>query len=152
MSVNLKAFRDMIAWSEIGPALLAVSDNGYDVLVGSTAAHPLLFTDYSQHPQIHNAAMDSDAAGRYQEMGRYWPAYKTQLGLPDFGHDSQDRWCNQLIKECHALDDIEVGHVEAAIIKCTSRWASFPSAGYGQHEQRMDDLVAAYVAAGGTVA
>ena len=152
MSVNLKAFRDMLAWSEIGPALLTVSDNGYNVLVGSTASHPLLFTDYSHHPQIHNAAMNSDAAGRYQEMGRYWPAYKIQLGLPDFGPDSQDRWCNQLIKECHALDDIEVGHVEAAIIKCKSRWASLPGAGYGQHEQHMDDLVAAYVAAGGVVA
>jgi muramidase (phage lysozyme) len=152
MSQNLKAFRDMIAWSEIGPALLAVSDNGYDVLVGSTASHPLLFTNYAQHPQIHTPGMNSDAAGRYQFMGRYWPAYKIQLGLPDFGHDSQDRWCNQLIKECHALDDIELGHVEVAIVKCKSRWASLPGAGYGQHEQHVDDLVTAYVAAGGVVA
>lgn len=152
MSQNLKAFRDMIAWSEIGPALLAVSDDGYNVLVGSTPSHPLLFADYGQHPRIHNAATNSDAAGRYQFMGRFWAAYKTQLSLPDFGHDSQDRWCNQLIKECHALDDIELGHVETAIVKCNSRWASFPGAGYDQHEQRMDDLVAAYVAAGGTVA
>jgi len=152
MSTNLTAFRDMIAWSEIGPALLAVSDNGYNVMVGSTPSHPLLFTGYGQHPQIHNAATNSDAAGRYQFMGRYWAAYKLQLGLPDFGYDSQDRWCNQLIKECHALDDIELGHVEIAIGKCKSRWASFPAAGYGQHEQHLDDLVAAYVAAGGTVA
>ena len=150
MSVNLQAFRDMIAWSEIGPALLAVSDNGYNVLVGATAEHPLLFTDYSHHPQIHNDAENSDAAGRYQFMGRYWPAYKIQLGLPDFGHDSQDRWCNQLIKECHALDAIEAGHVQTAINLCASRWASFPAAGYGQHEQKMADLVAAYVAAGVT--
>lgn len=150
MSANLKAFRDMIAWSEIGPRLLAVSDDGYNVLVGSTPERPLLFDDYSKHPQIHDAATNSDAAGRYQFMGRFWAAYQQQLGLPDFGHDSQDRWCNQLIKECHALDDIELGHVETAIYKCKSRWASFPAAGYGQHEQKLADLLAAYDAAGGT--
>lgn len=152
MSPNLKAFLDTIAWSEIGPALLAVSDNGYNVLVGSTASHPLLFSDYSTHPNVYNAACNSDAAGRYQEMARYWPAYKLQLGLPDFGPDSQDRWAIQLIRECHAQDDIELGHVQAAIFKCASRWASFPSAGYGQHEQKLSDLVTAYVAAGGVVA
>lgn len=152
MSANLKAFRDMIAWSEIGPRLLAVSDDGYNVLVGSTPQHPKLFTSYVQHPRIRSDDQDSDAAGRYQFMGRYWPAYKAQLSLPDFGHDSQDRWCNQLIKECHALDDIELGHIEAAIVKCKSRWASFPDAGYGQHQQKMSDLLAAYTAAGGTLA
>lgn len=149
MSANLKAFRDMIAWSEIGPRLLALSDDGYNVLVGSTPEHPLLFDDYSRHPQIHNAATNSDAAGRYQFMGRYWAAYKQQLSLPDFGHDSQDRWCNQLIRECHALDDIELGHIDTAIRRCSSRWASFPGAGYGQHEQKLDDLLAVYDAAGG---
>lgn len=152
MSPNLKAFLDAIAWSEIGPALLAASDNGYNVLVGSTASHPLLFSDYSTHPNVFNAAMNSDAAGRYQEMARYWPAYKLQLGLPDFGPDSQDRWAIQLIRECHAQDDVELGHVQTAFVKCKSRWASLPGAGYGQHEQAMDDLVAAYVAAGGVVA
>ncbi len=152
MSQQLTAFRDTIAWSEIGPALLAVSDDGYNVLVGSTAAHPLLFNDYSHHPRIHNAEEDSDAAGRYQFMGRYWPAYKLQLGLPDFGHDSQDRWCNQLIKECRALDDVETGHIAAAIMKCSSRWASFPGNSYGQHQQRMQDLLDAFTRAGGTLA
>jgi hypothetical protein len=42
MSPNLKAFLDMIAWSEIGPALLAKSDNGYNVCVGSTPEKPIL--------------------------------------------------------------------------------------------------------------
>lgn len=152
MSPNLKAFLDTIAWSEIGPALLAESDNGYNVLVGSTAEHPLLFTDYSTHPNAFNAAMNSDAAGRYQFMARYWPAYKIQLGLPDFGPDSQDRWAVQLIRECHAQDDIELGHITIAIPKCASRWASFPGNSYGQHEQKMTDLVAAFTTTGGTVA
>lgn len=152
MSANLKAFLDTIAWSEIGPGLLAVSDNGYDVLVGSTPWKPLLFTDYSKHPRVRNDDMNSDAAGRYQFMGRYWPAYKIQLSLPDFGHESQDRWCAQLIKECHALNDIELGHIETAIRKCASRWESFPGATHNQRQNKLEDLLEAYKTAGGTLA
>lgn len=152
MSPNLKAFLDMIAYSEIGPDLLAVSDNGYNVLVGSTAGKPLLFKNYITHPRVYNREMNSDAAGRYQEMGRYWSHYKIQLSLPDFGPDSQDKWAVQLIKECHALDDIQNGNFIKAVAKCASRWASFPGAGYGQHEHQMATLENAYERAGGTFA
>jgi muramidase (phage lysozyme) len=141
----------MLAYSEIGPALLALSDNGYNVLVGSTPVHPLLFNDYSQHPRTHNDAMNSDAAGRYQFMGRYWLTYKAQLALPDFGHDSQDKWALQLIHECHALDAIEAGDIDTAIHLCRSRWASLPGAGYGQHENKLDVLTQAYTDAGGII-
>lgn len=151
ISKNMKAFLDMIAHSEIGADLLAKSDNGYNVIVGSTAKKPLLFSDYSKHPKIRVAAMNSDAAGRYQFMGRYWEAYQKQLNLPDFGKESQDKWAIQLMRECKAIDDIESGRIEAAISKCKSRWASFPSAGYGQHENKMDDLVASYRNSGGVV-
>jgi muramidase (phage lysozyme) len=149
---NLKAFLDTVAWSEIGPELLALSDNGYNVLVGSTPERPLLFADYSHHPQSFNQTMDSDAAGRYQFMGRYWSTYKVELNLPDFGPDSQDRWAVQLIKECHALDDVLTGNFVAAIGKCRSRWASFPAAGYGQHENSLVALQLTYTQAGGSLA
>ena len=152
LTVNQKAFLDMLAYSEIGPDLLKVSDNGYDVLVGSTAAHPLLFSDYSQHPRIHNAAMNSDAAGRYQFMGRYWLTYQAQLSLPDFGPDSQDEWAIQLIRECHAITLIEIGSFTTAVTACRSRWASLPGAGYDQHENSMATLEQAYKDAGGIVA
>lgn len=152
MSPNLKAFLDLIAFSEIGPALLAKSDNGYNVMVGSTPEAPLLFPSYAEHPRIHNDACNSDAAGRYQFMGRYWSVYKAQLGLPDFGPASQDKWAVQLLRECHAIDDIEDGHVVVAIGKCASRWASLPGAGYGQRENRLTDLVAAYGRSGGQMA
>lgn len=152
MTPNMKAFLDMIAWSEIGPDLLAVSDNGYNVVVGSTAQHPVLFTDYSTHPMLHSMACNSDAAGRYQFMGRYWPAYKEQLGLPDFGHDSQDRWCIQLIGECRARDHVDYGRIEVAITKCSSRWASLPGNTYGQRANSVADLLAAYQRAGGALA
>ena len=152
ISDNLKAFLDMIAYSEIGPDLLAVSDNGYNVLVGSTAEKPLLFDSYAQHPRIRNAALNSDAAGRYQFMGRYWQTYQAQLSLPDFGPDSQDEWATQLIKECHALQLIEDGKFADAVNACRSRWASLPGAGYGQHENKLATLEQAYKDAGGTVA
>jgi muramidase (phage lysozyme) len=146
-----KAALDMLAVSEIGEKLLAISDNGYNVIVGSTPAKPILFSDYSRHPRMRVDEMDSDAAGRYQFLGRYWEHYRQQLGLPDFGPDSQDRWALQLIRECHALDDIEAGRIVEAIIKCRSRWASLPGAGYGQHENAMSALVAAFMEAGGAV-
>jgi muramidase (phage lysozyme) len=149
MSPNLKAFLDMIATSEIGGALLAQSDRGYNVCVGSTAANPILFPSYAQHPRRRNDAANSDAAGRYQFMGRFWEHYKVQLGLPDFGPASQDKWCVQLIRECHALDAIEAGHFDLAVNLCRSRWASLPGAGYGQHENDLAQLRQAYTKAGG---
>lgn len=151
LSPNLSAFLDTIAVSEIGRELLDVSDDGYNVLVGSTPAEPLLFHDYSKHPRIRNVAMNSDAAGRYQFMGRYWEPYRKQLALPDFGPKSQDLWALQLIRECKAWDLIANGHFSEAVWNCRSRWASFPAAGYGQHENKLDVLQTAYTDAGGIV-
>lgn len=152
MTTNEQAFLDMIAHSEIGAPLLEKSDDGYNVLVGSTPAKPLLFDSYADHPNILNRAMHSTAAGRYQLLHRYWTAYKAQLHLPDFGHDSQDAIALQQIRECRALPDIAVGNIEAAIAKCAHIWASLPGANYGQHENKLSTLVAVFRAAGGMVA
>lgn len=152
MTPNQKAFLDMIAFSEIGAGLLAASDNGYNVLVGSTASHPLLFDSYADHPRIHNQKLNSTAAGRYQLMAKWFDAYKASLGLSDFSPASQDAIALQQIKECHALPDIEAGFFNIAVAHCAHIWASLPGAGYGQHENTMDGLRAAYTAAGGTVA
>lgn len=149
---NVCAFLDMLAWSEIGPALLVASDNGYNVLVGSTASQPLLFTSYATHPNVYNRRYDSTAAGRYQLLHRYWAPYRDLLHLPDFGPVSQDRIAIQQIKEQHALADIITGHLADAIGNVSNIWASLPGAGYGQHEQHIDGLRAAYLAAGGTLA
>ena len=151
MNPNLKAFLYMLAFSEIGPELLAVSDNGYNVCVGSTPSHPILFPSYAAHPRIRNAATNSDAAGRYQFMGRYWEHYRDQLSLPDFGPESQDKWACCLIGECHALQLIADGQFDAAVHACRSRWASLPGAGYGQHENSLESLRTAYIEAGGVI-
>ena len=155
MTTNRKAFLDMIAHSEIGQALLDVSDNGYNVIVGSTAQHPDLFNSYADHPRKLvrlNAKLSSTAAGRYQLLARYFDVYKKQLDLNDFAYYSQDTIALQQIKECHALDDIDAGNFASAVAKCAHIWASLPSAGYGQHENSLALLQKAYTDAGGTLA
>jgi muramidase (phage lysozyme) len=147
MSPNLKAFLDMIAVSE---GTKGRGNDGYNVIVGGS-----LFTDYSDHPKKLIWIRDglaSTAAGRYQLLGRYWSVYKKQLNLQDFSPASQDAVAIQQIKERKALDDIEKGYIAVAIDKCKNIWASLPGAGYGQHENKIETLLAAYKTAGGTVA
>lgn len=153
---NALAFLETIAHSELGAALLAASDNGYDVLVGSTAAHPLLFHSYADHPRVKvhlpRLGIDSTAAGRYQLLARYFDVYKAQLHLTDFSPLSQDKIAIQQIRECRALPAIIAGDFETAVTRCAHIWASLPGAGYGQHENQLHQLLAYYTAAGGKLA
>jgi len=155
MQGNRGAFLDMLAISEIGPGLLRLSDDGYNVIVGSTPAAPRLFHDYSDHPrqlvQI-NASLASTAAGRYQLLARYFDPYKRLLGLTDFGHEAQDRIALQQISERKALVDVDAGRLSVAIAKVRNIWASLPGADYGQHENSYATLLDAYRRAGGMVA
>jgi muramidase (phage lysozyme) len=151
MTPNQKAFLDMIAVSEIGRELLAKSDNGYNVIVGGG-----LFQSYSDHPRkmidLPRLGIKSSAAGRYQLLARYFDVYKKLLRLTDFSPASQDAIALQQIKERGALADIEAGRFADAVNKCRNIWASLPGAGYGQHENKIADLEAAYIAAGGRLA
>ena len=152
---NLDAFLTTIAISELSQSLIDVSDNGYNIIVGSTPAHPDLFTSYSDHPRklvdLGNG-LESTAAGRYQILEHFYDAYKTILNLPDFSPTSQDKIAIQLIKECGAIQDIEDGIIQDAIFKCRSRWASLPASPYGQHTNKLSDLLDAYENAGGVIA
>jgi len=157
MTNNEKAFLDMIAHSEIGDPLLAKSDNGYNVIVGSTASNPNLFTSYADHPRKLIALggklnLKSTAAGRYQILARIYDYYKSFLQLPDFGKSSQDAIALHLIGERKARDPINLGQFELAVNRCATVWASLPGSLYGQHCNNIDDLKAAYLKAGGTVA
>ena len=155
MHPQIKAFLDMIAWSELGEELIDLSDNGYNVIVGSTPSRPILFHDYSDHPRRlitpRRGMKPSSAAGRYQILARNFDAYRKSLRLINFGPGSQDRIAIKLITECDATDDIIHGDIKAAIAKCASRWASLPGAGYGQHEHKIAPLIAAFKSAGGVV-
>lgn len=149
---NLAAFLDLIAYSEIGPELLAASDDGYNVIVGSTVSHPLLFDGYADHPRTLidlGHGLKSTAAGRYQLLARYYDPYKQLLHLDDFSPESQDKIALQQIKECNAFNNIWSGDIQAAIKKCAHIWASFPGAGYGQSERSFESLIAYYKDSGG---
>ncbi|NTZ84304.1 glycoside hydrolase [Burkholderia metallica] len=150
---NRVAFLDTVAVSEIGAALLAKSDDGYNVLVGSTASRPLLFSSYVSHPNVLNRQIrvPSTAAGRYQILTRWWRIYQAQMKLPDFGPVSQDRYALQQLREHGALPLIDAGRFREAIAKVSNVWASLPGAGYGQHENDIEHLLTAYRAAGGEV-
>jgi len=154
LTKNQQAFLDTIAWAEgtwdIG------KNHGYDVIVTSTVARPILFTDFSKHPRREMDVKDahgnlicrSDAAGRYQFMGKYWEFYQRLLKLPDFSPPSQDVWAIQYLKECHALEAIEAGAIDEAVKKCAHIWASFPGANYkGQGMRDMGHMLAVFGAA-----
>lgn len=162
MPDNRRAFLDMLAISELGRALIALSDRGYDVIVGSTPARPILFPrlpsgkpDYSRHPNklvdliIGGRPISSTAAGRYQILSRFARHYTEALSLPDFGPASQDRIALQLLRETGALDLIDRGNFEAAVRAARSRWASLPGAGYNQPEHNLETLRTAYIESGG---
>lgn len=161
MNNNQKAFLDMLSISEGTSTSQATQNDGYDVIVTGIDKKPEIFTDYSNHPfsngrkpkTINSNGLVSTASGRYQFLVRDWAHYRSSLGLPDFGPDSQDKWALQLIKERRALDDIDAGRFSDAVAKCRNIWASLPGANYpGQHMNSLDKLQAAYVAAGGTLA
>jgi muramidase (phage lysozyme) len=150
--VNVLAFLDMLAWSEgTDHPRQRTRDQGYDVIVGGA-----LFEGYADHPRklvpLPRLGIKSTAAGRYQLLSRYYDAYKKQLGLPDFSPLSQDLIALQQIRERRALPDIQAGRIPEAIEKCRNIWASLPGAGYGQHEHKLESLIAHYLAAGGVLA
>jgi len=153
---NRRAFLDMIAHSELGAKLLALSDNGYNVIVGSTPSKPDLFTSYADHPRklvyLPKLNISSTAAGRYQLLKRYFDAYKASMRLPDFSPASQDAIALQQIRERGALPLIDAGSFDLAVARVSNIWASLPGATYGQHVNRLDDLRAAYERAGGVFA
>lgn len=160
MNQNRKAFLDMLAVSEGTSTSPATKNDGYDVIVTGADGRPEVFTDYSDHPfnqgrpskVINRRGLTSNASGRYQFMLRDWHHYRDQLGLKDFGPDSQDLWAIQLIRERGALPLIDAGDFALAVARCSNLWASLPGAGYGQHENQIVKLEAAYTDAGGELA
>ncbi|UYB51170.1 glycoside hydrolase family 104 protein [Xanthomonas sp. AM6] len=149
---NVVAFLDMLAWSEgTDNGKQPTANHGYDVIVGGK-----LFTSYADHPRVlvdlPALRIQSTAAGRYQLLRRYFDAYRKTLGLADFSPLSQDKIALQQIRERKALPLIQAGKIREAIARVSNIWASLPGAGYGQHEQKLDNLLTAYRRAGGQVA
>lgn len=160
INANRKAFLDMLAISEGTSSSPATRCSGYDVIVTGVDGKPEVFTDFRNHPfdlgrpskVINSKGLTSNAAGRYQFMLKDWHHYRDQLGLLNFGPDSQDAWALQLIRERSALPLIDLGNLELAMQRCSNLWASLPGAGYGQHENTYAKLLTAYQGAGGVLA
>lgn len=148
----MAAFLDMLAVSEgTDDGRQRTKNHGYDVIVGGG-----LLTSYADHPRklvrLPRYGIGSTAAGRYQFLKRTWDGLVKKLGLPDFSPASQDVACVELLKQRRAFPLVVAGKFDEAVAACSKEWASLPGAGYGQHEQKLDRLRAAYVAAGGTLA
>ena len=75
---------------------------------------------------------------------RYYDHYRQQLGLSNFGPINQDRIAVQQIKEQKAFALIQQGRISDAVTACCNIWASLPGAGYGQRENAIANLLAAY--------
>ncbi len=154
--VNVCAFLDMLAFAEIGKPMLSDprTNNGYRVIVGSLPSKLILMDDYHDHPNRLvriRKGLSSTAAGRYQQLYRYWGHYRELLALPDFGPLSQDRCAIQQIREQKALRLIQEGRITDAIHRCRNIWASLPGAGYGQHEYSLERLLYEYQRAKGAL-
>jgi muramidase (phage lysozyme) len=145
------AFLEMLKWAEIGEDLLEISDDGYNVLVGSTASHPLLFKSYSDHPRVYNAIFNSTAAGAFQIIRRTFNDYSKLLNLHDFTPASQEAIALQLLKERHALNAIEQGWVDYAVRLASPVWASLPYSGASQPKHAIGDLICVFKKHGGDV-
>src|SRR5262249_8984449 len=144
----LVRFLDLIAFSEGTSTSPHTQNDGYDVIVSGIDGHHE-FTDFSTHPfaggrqaiVINHNGLTSTASGRYQLLARFYPVYKNQLGLPDFGPVSQDKIALQQIRERHAIPDILAGDIQSAISKCSNIWASFPGNDFGQGGKTLEALL-----------
>ncbi len=142
---NRAAFLETIAVSE---GTNKIGDKGYNALFGGGT-----FEGYADHPRqeftVPRLGIKTTAAGRYQILAHIFDYYKASLKLPDFSPDSQDKIALELIRECRALDDVDIGKLAMAVNKCSSRWASFEGNQYGQPKTPIGVLMAAYSGAGG---
>jgi muramidase (phage lysozyme) len=149
---NVAAFLDMLAISEgTDDGRQRTADRGYDVIVGGG-----LLTDYRRHPgtlvDLPRYGIKSSAAGRYQFLRATWADLAQRLSLTDFGPVAQDLAAVALLRQCGAYALVRSGRFDQAVHAARRIWASLPGAGYGQHEQSLDKLRAAYRKAGGQLA
>jgi muramidase (phage lysozyme) len=94
----------------------------------------------------------STAAGRYQITRATWLACKQALALEDFRAASQNQAAILRIRIRGALDDVHLGRLTSAVLKCDNEWASFPGGKSGQPERVLAGLTAFYTGAGGVLA
>lgn len=133
---------------------------GYRHTIDSMADHPAITGEWKGETlpdaMCRKAGRDpgcvSTAAGAYQLIKPTWRGIRDRLHLPDFSPASQDRAAVWLIGNCGALEDVLAGRIRTAIAKCSREWASLPGNTAGQPQRHEQDLLDAFVKAGGVLA
>jgi muramidase (phage lysozyme) len=157
--MNIADFQNALASNPNVPAFLKAirlgegtsGPDGYNMLVGSTPSKPLLFTDFSTHPNVLNRALDSTAAGAYQIIHPTWLGLVRQYGFSDFSPATQDQMAVALIFGRNALDEVIAGDLATAVQLCSAEWASLPGSQAGQRTESFDAVQQCYLQNGGTL-
>ena len=141
---NVQAFLRVIRAGETSQ-----EDVAYRMMFGGG-----LFEGFEHHPNIVNqaAGLKSTAAGAYQFLYSTWQGLVAKYNFPDFSPYSQDCGAIALIAGRGALDDVQAGRFDEAVLKCNKEWASLPGSPYGQPTRTLSSLREVYVSYGGTLA
>ena len=113
----------------------------------------VVITDFSRHPEIlvkcNNRGLQSSAAGFLQAIRKTWKMAVLTMGITDFSPHSQELVAVELIRQRGAMSYILRGDLAGAFknSKLRLEWASFPGAGYGQHENSLAKLQAVFSSA-----
>jgi muramidase (phage lysozyme) len=132
------------AWKQAFLNSIASGESpGYDVEYGGAK-----FSDYSKHPHAMQTAngITSDAAGRYQFLGKTWDEQAAKYGYKDFSPQTQDtaawNYASDIYKQstggdlAEALQSNDPARINAAAQVLNKTWSSLPggaeqSKGYG---------------------
>ena len=151
-NTQLKAFRDTLAYAEgtDKPGFQPTRFWGYDVIVGGS-----LFLDFRDHPRVlitlPKLGIKSSAAGRYQFIRATWDSLRSRLRLTDFSPPSQDKACDELLRECGATTLLAQGKFDEACYAANKIWASLPGSPYGQRTENIATLRRIFTAKGGVI-
>ena len=148
---RIGAFLQLIAYSE---GTLKGNSIDYGKLVYDSGANGAAkYGNFADHPAhygfigratIKGRSVPSTAAGGYQFLLKTWQGLKAQLALTDFKPDTQDAAAIQLLRQCGALGKLQVNDFDGAVYAARKIWASFPGAGYNQHERGIEQLRKVY--------
>jgi muramidase (phage lysozyme) len=132
---KLRAFLDLVGWSEGTTTHPATKCNGYDVIVSGVDGHHT-FTDFATHPfslgrppiVVRDSVppLLSTASGRYQIILPTWLDLAGKHHLGSFTPANQDAAALSLLAECRAYEAICNDRIPEAIEAASETWASFP--------------------------
>jgi muramidase (phage lysozyme) len=129
---NVRRFLDMIQKAE--------GAKGYEYGFNNTKLknlddHPGISSKFTQTDGKVNT---TDAAGKYQFMGKTWSSVRDKLGLTSFKGPEQEAAAVELIRGRGALDAVRSGDWSTALAKTGPEWASLPTSPYKQAKRSMD--------------